>query len=456
MAGRQKKLLLGFLLLVAIAIGAYGWQRLRKPSLLVATPPEIPELVTDPEVRNALTEARGQVIAKPQSGEAWGELGVLFRAHKILPQANACFAEASRLEPRNPRWPYLIGADNLLLYTQKTEAVSYFRASYSIATRLEEKSVARLQLAEALLDQNELDEATKLFAEELAIAPDNPRAHFGLGVVAITRNDLATAIAQLSIAAKSPHYRHKASTLLVSCHNRLGNSAEAERYAKESVLPPNDVPWLDPFDSGLSTQQFGQSSRQHKVMELGNQAGAEDALSLLEEIARKYPNDPTQIPRAVQLFKLGDYPSVEKACRETLARDPDNVTGRCLLGTSLYYQAVVKWNEGNRDAAMKMFEAALTELNRSIELKPDFGFARLHVGYTLKYLGKLPEAAEAFRTAIQVIPHDPNTHLNLGIVLNEMGKTSEAIPHLEDAARLSRPNDNRAKAWLEKIREKSR
>jgi tetratricopeptide (TPR) repeat protein len=456
MATRQRKWLIAFLAIGGLAAGSIAWYRLRTHSLPTALPPEIPSMVVADDVRDALTKARDKVLAKPNSGEAWGDLGVLFRAHKILPQANACFAEAAKLEPRNPRWPYLIGIDNLLLYTVKADSVPYFRTSYSIATDKAEKSVARLQLAEALLDQNELDEATKLFLEELGVAPDNPRAQFGLGVAAITRNDIATAIAQLTIAAKSPYYRHKASTLLVSCHKQLGNSADADRYARESILPPNDLPWPDPFDSGLSNLQLGPSARQHKVMELGSQASIEDVLNLLEEIARKYPNDPTQIPRAFQLLKLGDYPGVEKVCREVVAADPNNVTGRCLLGTSLYFQAVAKWNEGNREAARTMFEAALTELKKSIELKPDFGFAYLHVGYAFKYLGKLPEAAEAFRTAIQVIPHDPNTHLGLGEVLNDMGKPSEAIPHLEDAARLSRPTDNRAKALLEKIRDKSR
>jgi tetratricopeptide (TPR) repeat protein len=435
--------------------GASAWYRYRSPSSSIVVPPEVPSMVTEPEVRNALTKARDRVLVESRSSEAWGELGVLFRAHKILPQANVCFAEAAKLEPRNPRWPYLIGIDNLLLYTVNAEAVPYFRTAYSIATDKAEKSVARLQLAEALLEQNELEEATKLFLEELSVASDNPRAHFGLGVAAVTRNDIATAIAQLKIAANSPYYRHKASSLLVSCHRQLGNSAEAEQYERESLRPPNDLPWPDPFNSGLSNQQLGQSARQHQVMEMGNQASSEDVLSLLEEIARKHPNDPTQIPRAVQLFKLGDYPNVEKACREALAIEPDNVTGRCLLGAALYFQAVAKVKEGNRDAANRLFEAALVELKRSIELKPDFGFAYLHIGYALKNLGKLPEAAEAFRTAIQVIPYDPNAHLGLGEVLNDMGKTSEAIPHLEDATRLPRPS-NRAKELLEKIRGKSR
>lgn len=454
MAGRQWKRLLALLAMAGLAVGGFAaWQRYsHKPATPAASPPEIPEVIVDPEVVSALTAARDRVLADSRSVSAWGELGVLFRAHKFLPQADACFAEAAKLDPDNPRWPYLIGLDNLLLFTG--DAVRHFRQAYSIATQPEERSVARLQLAEALIEQNELDEAGKLFAEELSLLPDNPRALFGLGVLAITRNDDAAAVEYLTRAAGSPYYRHKAATLLVAVHKRLGNAALADRFAKVITLPPADEPWPDPFDSGLSTQQLGQAARQHSVAVVGSKGRIEDVVAFLDEIARSHPDDPTQIPRAVHLLKLGDFAGAEKACREALAIDPKHASGRCFLGVSLYFQALDKWNENNREAAKKLFEASLAELKKGIELKPDLGYAHLHMGYDLKYLGQLPEAGAAFRMAIQVSPHDPNAHLALGELLIEMNKTPEAIPHLEDAARLSQPNDKRARAKLEEIRSK--
>lgn len=448
MAG-WRKWLIGLLLVAGIATGTYAWYRHRSPALSSIVPPEIPAIVIDSEVRNALSKARDRVLAEPRSGEAWGELGVLFRCHKILPQANACFAEACKLEPKNPRWPYLLGTDNLLLFTG--DAIPYFRASYSIATQADEQSVVRLQLAEVLLDRNDVEEAEQLFKEELALYPDNPRARYGLGAIALARNDYDSAITHLTFSVKSPYYRHKAASLLVSCHSRLGNTSEAERYVLESRLPPNDLPWPDPFDSSLSSQQYGQSVRQLKVSEVGSQGRIEDVLKLLEEIGRTYPNDPTQVPRAVHLLKLGDYTGAEKACREALAINPDHASGRCFLGISMFFQAAAQWEKGNRDAARPLLEAALRELKKSIELKPDFGYAHLHSGFTLKYLGKQTEAAESFRMAIQVCPQDPNAHLALGELLIEMGKPIEAVPHLKDAARLLSPNDKRAKEILEKI-----
>src|SRR5271163_2574002 len=78
------------------------------------SPPEIPSGVVDVEVREALAKARQRVIDDPHSDEAWGDLGLFFRAHRIHPESLACFSEAARLDPTSPRWPYLMGTVHLL------------------------------------------------------------------------------------------------------------------------------------------------------------------------------------------------------------------------------------------------------------------------------------------------------------------------------------------------------
>src|SRR6185503_4037107 len=129
-----------------------------------AVPPEVPAAVVDPAVRAALAEARERVLAEPRSGSAWGELGWTFRAHNLNVESNACFAVAAKLDPKDPRWPYLIGAINLLIAPD--DAIPHLRTAYELATEPAHKSLTRLRLAEALLDRNDLDGAAKLFNEE--------------------------------------------------------------------------------------------------------------------------------------------------------------------------------------------------------------------------------------------------------------------------------------------------
>src|SRR5579864_8980321 len=100
---------------VAAAVLASGWvlwKQLHKPVPPTANPPEIPTSVHDKEIVAALERARNSVISNPNSGLAWGELGLVFLAHRFHRESDICFVEASRFDPTNPRWPYLIGLHN--------------------------------------------------------------------------------------------------------------------------------------------------------------------------------------------------------------------------------------------------------------------------------------------------------------------------------------------------------
>ena len=455
MAGRSKMLLLAFAAFASLAGGVWAWKRAHPSPTTspAAVPPDIPAVVVDDEVRTALVNARARILAQPDSSEAWSDFGLLFRSHQIMPQADACFMEAAKLDPNNPRWPFLIGTDQLLLKTGN--AIPHLRRAYSLATLAEEKTAARLQLAEALLDQNEMEEAINLFQDEFMTDPASARAHLGLGIAAMTRNNREAAIVHLASAVTSPYCRQKAAALLATCHTQLGHAAQATEFARQATLPPADLPWSDPFDAEHSKYQLGQKARENRVNQADGRGRTEDVMALLEEIARTHPDDPTQVARAAQSMKQGDNAGAEKACREALAINPDNAVARGFLGIALYFQALERWNKTDRAPAVKLLEAASIELKRSIELKPDLGYSHLHLGYAYQKMGQLPEAAAAFRTAIAVTPYNPQAHLALGELLIEQGQSREAISHLDTAVRLA-PANRRAKELLAVCREKQK
>jgi tetratricopeptide (TPR) repeat protein len=450
MMGRRWKLVL--VIIAIVGGGVVAWQRFHSPlpPLPVANPPGIPDSLVDPELRAVLTKARERVIGDPRSENVWGDLGLLFRAHKLFEESIACFGEASKLNPANPRWPYLIG--NLKLRLEPEGAIPYLRAAYSVSTEPGERSATRLQLADALLDRDELDEATGLYREELSRNSQNPRSHYGLGAAAFSRGDPAVAIDHLLIAASSPSSRQMASALLATCYSQLGRTSEAKRFEQEAARPPLDQPWPDPLDSGAADWQVGSDSRERMLGGLRDQGRNKEVIRALREIVRDHPEDQMEMSLGIEEVMAGEWLTAEKVLRKALAKNPDHATGRCFLGLSLYYQALFKWQSGNRGSANKLFEAALAEFRKSYELKPDMGQAHLFAGCSLKYLGRLPEAVEECRMVIRAMPQSSDAHYTLGELLHEQGKSEEAVPCLEDAARLAPANDNRAKTLLQKIR----
>src|SRR5438270_13388914 len=95
-------------------------------------------------------------------------------AQLFEPEADRCFAEAARLDPDDPRWPYFRG-----LYALKYDpdhAVPFLRrADQAARSKPGYAAPVRLRLAEALLERGERDEAERLVDDVHRREPGNAR-----------------------------------------------------------------------------------------------------------------------------------------------------------------------------------------------------------------------------------------------------------------------------------------
>ena len=73
--------------------------------------PQVPDpdrSAMEPQVAAKIAEARGAVLGAPESHEAWGRYGMVLHAHRLEPDAAACYRRASELSPGVFRWQYLL------------------------------------------------------------------------------------------------------------------------------------------------------------------------------------------------------------------------------------------------------------------------------------------------------------------------------------------------------------
>src|SRR5215471_4431870 len=92
----------------------------------------------EPSVLAAIAKAQAQLdrvkAEKPSDselGDAYGELAMTYHAHSLVPSAEAAYANARALAPRDRRWPYLLGH----LYNDAgrlPEAIPVFEAAYAL------------------------------------------------------------------------------------------------------------------------------------------------------------------------------------------------------------------------------------------------------------------------------------------------------------------------------------
>lgn len=82
-------------------------------------------------------------------------------------------------------------------------------------------------------------------------------------------------------------------------------------------------------------------------------------------------------------------------------------------------------------------EAAVEMYKQSIALYPT-AEAHTFLGWTYRFQGRLEEAIEECRRAIEVDPAFGNPYNDIGAYLIELGRPEEAIPWLEKATRAER------------------
>jgi cytochrome c-type biogenesis protein CcmH/NrfG len=380
----RRRALLGVGLLAAaavLAVAAWLWFRPRPPA------PPLPDLAgVDPEVAELVAQTRGEVMRRPASAETWGRLGMVYRAHDFVAESLACLAEAERLDPREPCWPYLQGLTRVI--TDPDAGI----ADLERATERcgDEPLVARLRLAEALLEAGRLDEAQSHLDRALQVQPDSCRARLGLGRRALLRGEWRTGMDRLAACVHDEHARKMALGLRAEAWNRLGepDRARAEQ-ARAEELPP-DLAWADPFRDRVLEWFRGLRERMARAASLDQSGRTDEAGEVLEETAARYPYSVETWVRLGDLrLRQNDPGRAEVAYHKAVQADPDAAEAWFRLGCA---QAL----RGPKEAA--------DSFRRAIRLRPDHTLAHYNLAHRLRELGDLAGAADEFRAALRCQP----------------------------------------------------
>jgi tetratricopeptide (TPR) repeat protein len=403
-SGRRRALLLLGAAALAVALGWWLWPR--NPG------PEPPEIVltgvdpasgeaspatgkavirinlrgVDPAIVEVITAAREEVLRVPRSGTAWGELGMVLRAHDFADEANCCFAEAERLDPTDARWPYLRALT--LWLTDPDAALPLLERAVELHE--DASPEPRLRLAENLLARGRLDEAEKHFRHVLESQPDHPRAHLGLGRLAYRRDRLDACVDHLRRVADHPCARKAARTVLAQVYARRKDPAAVRKLGPVAALP-DDVMWPDPFVQEVVRLQVGLGVQLGKADELLRHGQARQGVALLRETAERYPEaERAWLALGRALIEVKDFAAAEQALAKAAALAPQSVRAWYQLGRARY---------GRGD-----YRPAADAFARAARLKPNDAAAHYELGRCLQQLGDRKGAVAAFRAALHYKP----------------------------------------------------
>jgi tetratricopeptide (TPR) repeat protein len=453
-AARKQRWLIGSCLVVALAAGAYGWYRHSTPA-----PPEIDVAGTEPSVAEAVAAATQAVRQSPRSGAAWGELGMVLFANDFVPQSHACFVQAERFDPETPAWPYL-QAWWLLLQDREAAMPALCRA-VACADRFDPQNpVARLVLAEVLFEKDER-QARELCQQVLTIESDNPRAHFDLGLIALSQDNPEQCIEHLRRSVASPFSGKRSCLHLAAAYRRLGDSDSAAAFLERAKDLPEDRTWPDAYVLKAKEYAVGKKAYMQRAENVAAMGQPGDHVLALRELAAEAGDGLSHYRLGVALAAAGDYRAAEPVLRAALRADPGLAAAHYALGIVLLRQGEALpmpskkggriENPSDGVEARQKFEDAAARLARAAQLKPTDGLIHLYLGRTWQLLGRAGDALVEFRTAVQCRPDLAEAHLHLGEALAEAGDKALAARHLEHACGLA-PADPRPRAALERLK----
>lgn len=123
-------------------------------------------------------------------------------------------------------------------------------------------------------------------------------------------------------------------------------------------------------------------------------------------------------------YDADDYAAAARHFETAMVRAP---AARVLagLGASRYYA-----DEIDAEAALLLFDAALA-------ISPEYGWVLNRKGWALSDLGRMDEAADAFRSALDVDPEDAGSLYGLAFVLSEIDLWEEALDPVNRALEIA-------------------
>jgi protein O-GlcNAc transferase len=239
-----------------------------------------------------------------------------------------------------------------------------------------------VEAAWGLVAKGQRDQAVALLRQIIGSDPRNADARLLLGSVLMEAGQAAESIDQLS---KAVQLRPKSA----DAHIALGEAYQAFGHP-EAARPE--------FERAVAINPAS-AQAQLNLAALQLEAGEGDAAA-------------EHLDRAIKLFgKKPDaaYPHYLRAKVYTLRRD----TAR-----------------------------AATELGQAVALRPDFAEAWSDLGEARKAAFDDAGALAAFRRAVELSPGDAVAQTRLGSKLLDLDKAHEAVPHLQEAARLDPKNQS--------------
>lgn len=368
------------------------------------------------------------------------------------------------------------------------EAVSHYQA----ALQRNWSSDLEMELGDTYVKAGRHDEAVKLFRELIERDKENEGARVALVHVYLLQKKESQALTELNRLKSVAEQPQRVDLTIARLYARQKQFDKAINIV-EKILAKENLNEARYFLAVLQVQQGRLEKALKQIRQIESSAPEySDALLLQVRILREQD----KIEEAKQLLqdqidggkqRNSDLYIMLAALHQLEGRD--DLSKKVLLqgveafpkdADLLYEYGLMLEGDGDHEAALSIMEKiielkpdhaaalnfvgyswadtkvnldqALDYIQRAIELKPENGYIHDSLGWVYYRLGKLDQAIKALETAVKLSPEDAAILEHLGDVYLESGRVREALQSYRKAVKLSRENAEEKKRLQEKIR----
>lgn len=419
--------------------------RINAPALL------LPIKQLPPEARHALTQELRRFYSDwPTDNDIGIALALAERESQALADALDTITGVLSRDVDDER--ALILQAQLLLQTGDAEPFSSLLAALE---RNPDKEGLRLQTARLLAANSRTSDALAQFAVLVEQSPDNGDYLFSLALVELDRGDVAAAEAHLTTTLTLEQRVDEANYYL----GRIAEDREDYEQAIDfySVVGPVREMVQALQRAGSIAHELGGHPRVSALFDLARQRHPDEAerlfvwqAQILAELDESraalaayttglevFPESvPLRYGRAVSYEEREDLPAAEADFRAILASDPNNVNTLNALGYALTLHS-------------KRYAEAAELIERAIALTPGEPAILDSLGWVYFKQGRNHEALSLLKEAFHLFP-DPEVAAHLGEVLWALGRVDEATQVWRSALERS-PEDPLVMGTLERL-----
>ncbi len=371
----------------------------------------------DPEILQAVLEARASVLADPEDLEKRVELAMVLDANELDVPAEVAWLQVCTLAPDNAQAWYGLSGVRERTGDQEGSLTACERAT-ALAP---DYSPAQARLGRLLLESGRSDEAEAAFRRAMQLEPESALGPLGMARLYLEDDELDEAIRMLEeVVARNPREPF-AHGLLARAYQRRGDDERAHEHAQAELRsdpPSTNDPWMNRvrrYSTGLATR----IARVQRFVRKGDSDGARRELAALR--AGRYAHDSVLETICTTYLTLGDARAVLEVMDERGSGPGPSPALRVCRARALLM--------------LDDAERAMAEIDGVLALDPRRSEALALRGKVLFGRGSAREAADALAAARDNGETSLYTLLTLGRALSQAGDLEQAKVALDEATR---------------------